>query len=92
MSNKGSGRAVAIKSEVRGSYPSPSQINLSLLLRVHPALNGYLGLLRPGESKGGEESNGKLPHNAVCQEQPEPYSWLPDAWTKRGTHFIFNEQ
>ncbi|GFN76365.1 hypothetical protein PoB_000287100 [Plakobranchus ocellatus] len=31
-----------------------------------------------GENKGGEESNGKLPHNAVCQEQSGPYSWLPD--------------
>ncbi|GFO25494.1 protocadherin-15 [Plakobranchus ocellatus] len=28
-----------------------------------------------GESKGGEESDGKLPHNAVCQEQSGPYSW-----------------
>ncbi|GFN75264.1 hypothetical protein PoB_000177000 [Plakobranchus ocellatus] len=30
------------------------------------------GLLRPGESKGGEESNGKLPQNAFRQEQPGP--------------------
>ncbi|GFO39422.1 hypothetical protein PoB_006592700 [Plakobranchus ocellatus] len=35
------------------------------------------GLIRPGESKGGKESNGKLPHNAVCQEQSGPYSWFP---------------
>ncbi|GFO39440.1 hypothetical protein PoB_006594500 [Plakobranchus ocellatus] len=40
----------------------------------------------PDESKGGEESNGKLSHNAACQEQSGPYSWFPDAWTKRGTH------
>ncbi|GFN93671.1 hypothetical protein PoB_002017700 [Plakobranchus ocellatus] len=32
------------------------------------------------ESKGGEESNGKLPHNVVRQEQSGPYSWFPDAW------------
>ncbi|GFO03842.1 odorant/gustatory chemosensory receptor-like 122 [Plakobranchus ocellatus] len=38
-----------------------------------------LGLLRPGESKGGEKSNGKLPHYVVCQEQSGPYSWFPDA-------------
>ncbi|GFO27469.1 hypothetical protein PoB_005397400 [Plakobranchus ocellatus] len=38
-----------------------------------------LDLLRSGESKGGEESNGKLPQNAVCQEQSGPYSWFPDA-------------
>ncbi|GFN89623.1 LOW QUALITY PROTEIN: reticulocyte-binding protein 2 homolog a [Plakobranchus ocellatus] len=58
-----------------------------MLFCVHPALNGYLGLLRPGESKGDEESNGELPHNAVCQKQSGPYSWFSDAWTKRGTHF-----
>ncbi|GFO10839.1 fatty-acid amide hydrolase 1 [Plakobranchus ocellatus] len=28
------------------------------------SLNGQLGLLRPGESRDGEESNDKLPHNA----------------------------
>ncbi|GFO18060.1 hypothetical protein PoB_004456500 [Plakobranchus ocellatus] len=40
---------------------------------------GWLGLFRPGESKGGEESNGKLPHNAACQEQSGTYCWFPDA-------------
>ncbi|GFO39001.1 hypothetical protein PoB_006550600 [Plakobranchus ocellatus] len=43
-------------------------------------------LKRSGESEGGEESNGKLPHNAVCQEQSGRYSWFPDAWIKHGTH------
>ncbi|GFO28378.1 hypothetical protein PoB_005488300 [Plakobranchus ocellatus] len=76
-----SGRAVGYQSKVRGSNPSPGQVNFSLLLCVHPALSGLLGLLRPCESKGGEESNGKLPHNAVCQEQSGPYSWFSDAWT-----------
>ncbi|GFO16569.1 hypothetical protein PoB_004307400 [Plakobranchus ocellatus] len=75
---------LATKLEVRDSNPSAGQINLSLLLRVYSALNGLQGLLRAGESKGGEESNGKLPYNAVCQEQPGSYSWFPDAWTKRG--------
>ena len=28
-----------------------------------------LGLFRLRESKGGKESNGKLPQNVVCQEQ-----------------------
>ncbi|GFO46721.1 hypothetical protein PoB_007322600 [Plakobranchus ocellatus] len=69
----------ATKSEVRGSNPSPGQVNFSMLLCVHPALNGYLGLLRPGESKGGEESSGKLPRNAVCQNQSRSYFWFPDA-------------
>ncbi|GFN83699.1 tho complex subunit 6 homolog [Plakobranchus ocellatus] len=69
----------ATKSKVRGSIPTPGKVSFSMLLCVHPALNGELGLLRPGESKGGEESNGKLPHNAVCQEQSGPYSWFPDA-------------
>ncbi|GFO03516.1 hypothetical protein PoB_003002100 [Plakobranchus ocellatus] len=41
------------------------------------------GLIRPSKSKGGEESNGKLPHNAICQEQSGPYSWFPDAWIKQ---------
>ncbi|GFO01424.1 hypothetical protein PoB_002792900 [Plakobranchus ocellatus] len=44
-----------------------------------------LRLLRPGESNGGEESNGKLPHNAKNNQDPTPGS--PDAWTKQGTHF-----
>ncbi|GFN82768.1 hypothetical protein PoB_000927400 [Plakobranchus ocellatus] len=29
---------------------------------------------------------------AVCQEQSGPYSWFPDAWIKRGTHFTFRER
>ncbi|GFN92151.1 hypothetical protein PoB_001865700 [Plakobranchus ocellatus] len=37
--------------------------------------------------KGGEVSNGKQPRDAALQEQSELYSWLPDAWTKHGTHF-----
>ncbi|GFO14030.1 hypothetical protein PoB_004053500 [Plakobranchus ocellatus] len=41
------------------------------------------GFLRPCESKGGEENNGKLPHMAVFQEHPGPYSWFVDVWTKR---------
>ncbi|GFO21543.1 hypothetical protein PoB_004804800 [Plakobranchus ocellatus] len=45
--------------------------------------------LRRGESKGGEESNDKLPQNAVCQEQSGSFSWFPDVWTKRGTHLTF---
>ncbi|GFN79989.1 hypothetical protein PoB_000649500 [Plakobranchus ocellatus] len=67
---------LATKSEVRGADPSSGQVNFSLLLCVHPALNG---LSRPGESKGGKESIGKLPYNAVCQEQSGPYSWFVDA-------------
>ncbi|GFO33684.1 hypothetical protein PoB_006018900 [Plakobranchus ocellatus] len=37
-SDGSSGRAT--KSEVRGSNPSPSQVNFLLLLSVHPGLNG----------------------------------------------------
>ncbi|GFN97326.1 hypothetical protein PoB_002383200 [Plakobranchus ocellatus] len=48
--------------------------------------------LGPGESKGGEESNGKLPHKAVCQEQSGPYPWFPNAWTKRGTPFTLTDE
>ncbi|GFN94175.1 hypothetical protein PoB_002068100 [Plakobranchus ocellatus] len=40
-----SGRAVGY--QVRG----PGFESQSLLIRVHPTLNGYLGLLRPGESR-----------------------------------------
>ncbi|GFO02678.1 hypothetical protein PoB_002918300 [Plakobranchus ocellatus] len=36
------------------------------------------------KGKGGEESNGKLPHNAVGQKQSGPYSWFSDAWRKFG--------
>ncbi|GFO04812.1 hypothetical protein PoB_003131700 [Plakobranchus ocellatus] len=35
-----SGWAVGYQSEVRGSNPSPGQVNFSLLLCVLPALNG----------------------------------------------------
>ncbi|GFN90518.1 hypothetical protein PoB_001702400 [Plakobranchus ocellatus] len=76
---------LATQSEVRGSNPSPGQANFPLLLCVHPALKGLLGLLRPGESKGGEESNGKLSHNACMPRTIRTYSWFPDAWTKRET-------
>ncbi|GFO03732.1 hypothetical protein PoB_003023700 [Plakobranchus ocellatus] len=68
---------------------SPGHVNFSLLLCVHPAQKGLLGLLRPGESKGDEESSGKLPHIAISQEQSGPYSWFPHAWIKRRTHFTF---
>ncbi|GFO24271.1 hypothetical protein PoB_005077600 [Plakobranchus ocellatus] len=44
------------------------------------------GWVSSGESIGGEESNGKQRHKAVCQDQPQPYSWFPDAWT---LYFIF---
>ncbi|GFO46101.1 hypothetical protein PoB_007260600 [Plakobranchus ocellatus] len=49
-------------------------------------LNGKLGLLRSGDSKGGEENNDKLSHNAVCLEQSRSYSWFPDSLTKRRNH------
>ncbi|GFN99559.1 hypothetical protein PoB_002606500 [Plakobranchus ocellatus] len=41
-----------------------------------------------GESKGGEESNGKLPHKKPYAKNNPDYSWFPNAWTKHGTHFI----
>ncbi|GFN97520.1 hypothetical protein PoB_002402600 [Plakobranchus ocellatus] len=63
--------------KVRGSIPSPGQVRLSLLLYVHPALNGKLGLLRPGESKGGEESNGKLPQMPYAKNNQDPTSSSP---------------
>ncbi|GFO48927.1 hypothetical protein PoB_007543200 [Plakobranchus ocellatus] len=64
-------------------------LNNSSTLTPEESLCGSLGLLRPGESKGDEESNGTPPHDAVYQEQSGPYSWVPDACTKRGTHFTF---
>ncbi|GFO18642.1 hypothetical protein PoB_004514700 [Plakobranchus ocellatus] len=63
--------------EVRGSIPSPGQIKFSLLLCVHLALNGQLGLLRPGESKGGEESNGKLLQMPYDKNNQDPTSGSP---------------
>ncbi|GFO27721.1 hypothetical protein PoB_005422600 [Plakobranchus ocellatus] len=78
---------LAIKLEVRGLNPSPGQVNFHCSSCPPSTKNGLLGLLRPGQRKGGEESNGKLPHTAVCQEQSGPCSWFPKVWTKRGTHF-----
>ncbi|GFN93873.1 hypothetical protein PoB_002037900 [Plakobranchus ocellatus] len=54
------------------SQSGPSQFFI-VHICVYPALNGKLDLLRYGESKGGEKSNGKLPHNAACQEQSGLY-------------------
>ncbi|GFO36076.1 hypothetical protein PoB_006258100 [Plakobranchus ocellatus] len=72
------GQLATNKCEVRDSTPSPGKDKFPLLLCVHPALNGWTGLLRPGESKGGEDSNGKLPHNAgeflVCYTAIAPGS------------------
>ncbi|GFS24226.1 exonuclease mut-7 [Elysia marginata] len=48
----------------------PSQI-------TYAALDGWLGLLRLGESKGGEESNGKLPHYALCLEKTRTLLLVP---------------
>ncbi|GFS15367.1 hypothetical protein ElyMa_001447600 [Elysia marginata] len=36
------------------------------------ALDGWLGVLRLGESKDGEESYGQLPHYAVCLKTQDP--------------------
>ncbi|GFN78471.1 hypothetical protein PoB_000497700 [Plakobranchus ocellatus] len=69
---------LATKSEVSGvRIPVRAKSILSLFIRVHPPQNGWLGLLRPGKSKGGEECNGKLPHNALCRVKSGPYSWFP---------------
>ena len=62
------GRALGYHAGDSGSIPSRAG-NFYLLLSVHPAENGQLGLLRPGESEGGEESNGKLSQNAVLPEK-----------------------
>ena len=45
-----------------------------------------LNLFRPGESKGDEESHGKLPHNDVCQDKSGSHSWFPHARIEFGTH------
>ncbi|GFN81228.1 hypothetical protein PoB_000773400 [Plakobranchus ocellatus] len=60
--------------EVRGSIPSPGQDCFSLLRFVHPALNEYQGLLRPGQSKRQRGKQLQTTSNAVCQEQSGRYS------------------
>ncbi|GFN95281.1 hypothetical protein PoB_002178700 [Plakobranchus ocellatus] len=79
---RGSGGSLAGQLATKSEFRAKTIVHRS-------SVSIQLGLLRPGERKGGEESNGKLPHNTVCQEQSGPYSWVPDAWTKRGTHFTF---
>ncbi|GFO38351.1 hypothetical protein PoB_006485600 [Plakobranchus ocellatus] len=66
-----SGRAVGYQSEseVRIPVMAKSIFHCSLCPR---STKWVARFLRPGESKGGEESNGKLSHNAVCQEQSVP--------------------
>ncbi|GFO43601.1 hypothetical protein PoB_007010600 [Plakobranchus ocellatus] len=41
------------------------------------------GILRFKEYKDSEDYKAKLPQNA------RPYTWFPDAWSKRQTHFTF---
>ncbi|GFO49390.1 hypothetical protein PoB_007589500 [Plakobranchus ocellatus] len=76
-----SGRAVGY--HVRGPrFESQSGQSQFFIAPLSPPISkGWLDLLRPGESKGGEESNGKLPHNGVCQGQSGPSSRFPNAWT-----------
>ncbi|GFO09261.1 hypothetical protein PoB_003576600 [Plakobranchus ocellatus] len=38
---------------------------------------GYLGLLRPSESKGSEESNGKVPHKCRMPRTIKPLLLVP---------------
>ncbi|GFO35083.1 hypothetical protein PoB_006158800 [Plakobranchus ocellatus] len=59
------------------SQSEPSQFSIALL--CPPSTKR----VARGESKGGEENNGKLTHNAVCQAQSGPNSWFPDDWTTR---------
>ncbi|GFO35271.1 hypothetical protein PoB_006177600 [Plakobranchus ocellatus] len=54
------------------------------------ALDRWLGLSRSGESKGGEESNGKLPQNAGCQENQDPTPGSPMLGTSVEL-FVYNQ-
>ncbi|GFN92711.1 hypothetical protein PoB_001921700 [Plakobranchus ocellatus] len=74
-SGSSSGRAVGYQVRGSGFVSQSDQVNFYC-----SPVPTQLGLLRSGESKGGEESKGKLPHNAVCQEHSRPYSWFPNAW------------
>ncbi|GFN86643.1 hypothetical protein PoB_001314900 [Plakobranchus ocellatus] len=84
-----SGRAAGYQERgPRLELPSrPSEFFIAIL--SPPSTKWVARSLSPGESKGGEESNGKLPHNAVCQEQSELYSWFPDTWTGVGPIITF---
>ncbi|GFO23090.1 hypothetical protein PoB_004959500 [Plakobranchus ocellatus] len=79
--------------DVRGSILRPGQIRFSLLLCVHPTLNGYLGLLRPGDSKGGEESNDKLPQMPYAKNNQDPTPGFPMLGLSVGpTNFTVSEE
>ncbi|GFO10875.1 hypothetical protein PoB_003738000 [Plakobranchus ocellatus] len=68
-----SGRAVGY--QVRSpSFESQFGLYLYIIAPVCPPSPKWVA--RSSESKGGEESNGKLPHDAVYQEQSGPYFWF----------------
>ncbi|GFN86757.1 hypothetical protein PoB_001326300 [Plakobranchus ocellatus] len=83
------GRAVGC--HVRGSrFESQSRLRECFIAPLYPpSTNRSLGLLRPGESIGGEESNRKLLQNAVCREQSGPYSWFSKLGPCMGSTSIF---
>ncbi|GFO32522.1 hypothetical protein PoB_005902700 [Plakobranchus ocellatus] len=80
-----SGRAVGYQSEVRGSNPSPGQVNFLLPLCVHPALKWVAKTLKTRREKA-MESYLIMPY---AKNNQDPYSLFPNAWIKRGTHFTF---
>ncbi|GFO45806.1 hypothetical protein PoB_007231100 [Plakobranchus ocellatus] len=59
------------------SQSGPSQFSIAPL--SSPSTKWVAKSLKTRRSKGAEESNGKLSHNAVCQEQSGPYFWFPNA-------------
>ncbi|GFO33998.1 hypothetical protein PoB_006050300 [Plakobranchus ocellatus] len=83
-------RQSTTKSEVRGSNPSPGQDNFSLLLCVHPALNGPATPAVPPtpdprrRNRGGRQDNcncnpylqGHGPPHSAIPNHPQPTSFL----------------
>ncbi|GFO21591.1 hypothetical protein PoB_004809600 [Plakobranchus ocellatus] len=70
--------AVGYRVRVPGSYPSSDQKNV-FSAPASPLSTKWVARVSkdPGKRKGGEESNGKLPHNAVCaknNQDPPPGS------------------
>ncbi|GFO17616.1 hypothetical protein PoB_004412100 [Plakobranchus ocellatus] len=77
MKHKGSGGSSgrAVSYHVRGPrFEFQSGLSKCFIAPLWPPNTKWVARsLKTRQGKGGEESNGKSPHKAICQEQSGPY-------------------
>ncbi|GFN99610.1 hypothetical protein PoB_002611600 [Plakobranchus ocellatus] len=70
------------------SQSGPSQIFIASL--CPPGTKWVARSLKTRQKRRRRGKQCQTTSNAVLQEQSGPYSWFPEAWIKRRTHFTFN--